>query len=84
VVRNTSTVDEAVDIYLKLRKAKFSHDTWVNDRSQLLRLARHMNGLQIGSITPERMGRRCLLTPAVLIVKAVARPLAVFVPLLTS
>jgi integrase len=55
VVRNTPTIDEAVASYLQLRKAKFSHDTWVNDRSQLTRLARALNGLQVGSITPERM-----------------------------
>jgi integrase len=55
VVRNTPTIDEAVAVYLQLRKAKFAHDTWINDRSQLLRLARAMGGLQIGSITPERM-----------------------------
>jgi integrase len=55
VVRNTPTIDEAVECYLQLRKAKFSHDTWVNDRSQLTRLARALNGLQVGSITPERM-----------------------------
>ncbi|MCU1586508.1 MAG: hypothetical protein JWN31_1, partial [Frankiales bacterium] len=55
MVRHTPTVDEAVEVYLQLRKAKFSHDTWINDRSQLMRLARAMNGLQIGSLTPERM-----------------------------
>lgn len=55
MVRNTPTIDEAVDCYLQLRRAKFSHDTWVNDRSQLRRLARALNGLQVGSITPERM-----------------------------
>lgn len=55
VVRATPTIDEAVEVYLQLRKAKFSHDTWVNDRSQLHRLARSMNGIQVGSITPERM-----------------------------
>lgn len=55
VVRNTPTIDDAVECYLQLRKAKFSHDTWVNDRSQLTRLARGLNGLQVGSITPERM-----------------------------
>lgn len=55
MVRNTPTIDEAVQYYLQLRKAKFAHDTWVNDRSQLMRLARGLKGLQVGSITPERM-----------------------------
>lgn len=37
--RSTSTVQDAVDKYLALRKRKFAHDTWVNDRSQLNRFA---------------------------------------------
>src|SRR5687768_1368207 len=37
--RSTPTVQEAVDKYLALRKRKFAHDTWVNDRSQLNRFA---------------------------------------------
>lgn len=37
--RSTPTVHEAVEKYLALRKRKFAHDTWVNDRSQLNRFA---------------------------------------------
>lgn len=37
--RSTPTVHEAVEKYLALRKRKFAHDTWVNDRSQLYRFA---------------------------------------------
>lgn len=55
LVRNTPTIDDAVASYLQVRKAKFSRDTWINDRSQLHRLARGLNGLQVGSITAERM-----------------------------
>lgn len=54
-VRGTPTIDEAVAIYLQLRKAKFAADTWQNDKSQLLRLARALDGLQVGSITSDRM-----------------------------
>ncbi len=35
MVRHTPTVDEAVEVYLQLRKAKFSHNTWINDRGGL-------------------------------------------------
>jgi len=37
--RSSPTVGEAVEKYLALRKKKFAHDTWVNDRSQLNRFA---------------------------------------------
>ena len=56
-VRNTPSVDEAVQIYLDLRRARFAKDTWINDRSQLMRFASAMNGLQVGSLSAERVER---------------------------
>ncbi|WP_408898371.1 tyrosine-type recombinase/integrase [Nocardioides sp. R1-1] len=52
--RKSPTVQQAVDQYLALRKKKFAHDTWVNDRSQLMRFAEAVGrSRQMHTLTPE-------------------------------
>ena len=52
--RTSPTVGEAVELYLALRKGKFAHDTWVNDRSQLNRFADAVGRQrQMHTLTPE-------------------------------
>lgn len=54
--RSIPAVHEAVEKYLALRKRKFAHDTWVNDRSQLNRFADAIGrGRQMHTLTTDEV-----------------------------